>query len=65
MVELTGPGVSELFSAVGVLKVSRWQGHHKVLNLSLTRTPNGGRCLPIYVPVEGQRDHLGHFGDKT
>ena len=40
-------------------------GHHKVLNLRLAPTPNGGRCLNVYVPVEEQGTHLGHFGDKT
>ena len=24
--------------------------------------PDGGRRLHIYVPVEGQSDHLGHLG---
>ena len=47
---------------MSVSKVSRHPSHHKVLNLSLICTPNGGRCSNIYVPREGQGTHLGHFG---
>ena len=36
----------------------------KVLNLSLTCTPNGGWCLKVHVPVEGQSEHLGRLGEQ-
>ena len=45
-----------------VLKVSRRQGHHKALKQSLTLMPDGGRCLNIHVPVDGQSDCLGRPG---
>ena len=50
------------YSAVCVLKVSRRQGHHKALKWSLTLMPDGGRCLNIYVPVEGKSDNSGGLG---
>ena len=45
-----------------MLKVNRWQGHHKALKRSLIPIPDGGKCLNIYVPLEGQSDHLGRLG---
>ena len=58
-VGFTGPGVKEsLFSCVCVcvclLKVSRSQGHYKVLKLSLTLMPDGGRCLNFFVLHKAQ-----------
>ena len=39
--------------------------YRKVLNLSLTCTPSGVRCLNIYVPVEEQGTLWAHFGGQV
>ena len=57
------------FPTVRVSKVSRHPSHQKntkpEFDLHANWPANGGRCLNVCVPIEGQGTHLGHFGDKT